>query len=281
MSRTIAVIQAQIIAEKNAQPALSGLTSTSQVSIWNLWSYVVAVAIFIQESLWDLFQTQLDAQIALAPAWTDQWLQRETLKFQYDISTPQVLTLTNFVPAYLIPDTTKQIISRSSVLTKPNRIVSVKVATNTPPQALTTSELTSFQGFLDAISPAGVQYAATSLPPDEVMIDANIFYDGQYAATIQASVISSINTYLANIEFDGYFRISALETAILSTTGVNDVIFRNIAIRPDATPYAGTTFMVLNGQELYNKYPMYAGYAVTESASTHTILTTLTYTVGN
>ena len=279
MARSIAIIKAQIITEKNAQPALSGLTSTSQTAIYNLWAYVIATAIFIQESLWDLFRTQLDAQIALTPAWTDQWVQSEAFKFQYDATTPQILTLTNFIPSYAIVDITKRIISRCSVTTKSNRIVAIKVATNEPPQALNATQLTSFQGYLDEISAAGVQYIATSLAPDNLLVRAQIFYNGQYAATIQADVIASINNYMATIEFDGYVRGSALETAILATTGVNDIILNDVAIRPDATPFASTTYIIQNNAEIVNKYPIYAGYCVGETTPTYTLNDTLTFIV--
>ena len=281
MARTIAQIQAQMDAEQALQPALSSLNSISQVAIYTLWKFVISTSIWIQESLWDIFETNLEAQIALAPAWTDAWVQSQAFTFQYDSITPQVLTLNNFVPSYAVVDATKRIISRCSVLTKPNRIVSVKVATLSPPQALSGPELTSFQGFLDEISPAGVQYLTQTFNPDQLLVGATILYNGQYASTISASTINSINTYMANIEFDGYVRLSALETAILATPGVNDVIFNNIAIRPDSLPFASTTYLVLNNDELFNKYQMYAGYCISEQTSTHTLADTLVFTIGN
>ena len=281
MARTINQIQQQIITQKNGQSALNSLNSPSQTSIWNLWTYIMAVAIFVQESLWDLFQTQLETQIANAPAWTDQWIQSQAFLFQYDATTPQILNLVNFVPTYPVVDTTKQIISRCSVTTLPNKIVKVKVATNNPPQALNSAQLTSFQGYLSEITAAGVQYNAVSFSADNIYINAQILYNGQYASTIQGSVISSINNYLANIPFDGYIRVSSLEEAILATTGVNDVIINNLAIRPASTPFAQTTYMVQNNTEIYNKYPQYAGYSVTETTIGYTINDSLTFTVGS
>lgn len=281
MSRTINQIQAQIIAEKNNHTELAGLNSPSQTSIWNLWTYIIAVAIYVQEGLWDLFQSNLETQVANAPAWTNAWVQFEAFKFQYDANNPQIVTLSStFVPSYATVDTTKQIISRCSVKTLPSKIVTVKVATANPPQALTSDQLTSFQGYLDYISPAGVQYTTTSLNPDKLLVGATIYYNGQYSSTIQNAVIVAIDNYLANIPFDGNLRVSALQDAIQQVTGVNDVVLNNIAIRPDTLPFTSTTYLVQNNTEIFNKYPMYAGYCVTETTSGHTINDTLTFLVG-
>lgn len=277
MSRTIAQIQNQILTEKAAQSALSGLTSVSQVSIFNLWSYVTAVGIYIQETLWDVFKSDLEADIADAPIGTDKWVQAQAYKFQYDAITPQIITLNNFVPSYTTVDTTKQIITRASVKTLPARIVSVKVAKQEPPIALTPTELTSFKGYLDEISFAGVQYNTVSYSPDNLMIGATVYYNGQYSSTITADTISAINTYLQEIPFDGVVRISKIEDAIQGVNGVTDVILNNVAIRADSTPFSATTYMVQNNTEIYNKYNMYAGYAVPETTTGYTLTDTLVF----
>ena len=93
MARSISQIQSQILASKNAQAALSGLTSTSQTSIYNLWSFVTAVSMNVQENLWDIFQTNLETEIASFPIGTDGWVNEQVLKFQYDGTTPQIVFL--------------------------------------------------------------------------------------------------------------------------------------------------------------------------------------------
>jgi hypothetical protein len=277
MARSIATIQAQIIAAKQAQSALNGLTSTSQVSIWNLWTYVTAVAMFFQESLWDLFETNLEVVIAAAPVGTDAWLANQSFLFQYDASTPQIVTLTNFVPSYNPIDTTKQIITRASVKTLPSRFVQVKIAKSNPPVALTAPELNSFTGYLNEISFAGVQINATSTNPDLLEVSAQVFYNGQYAAVIQATVIASINTYLQGVPFDGFIRLSKLEEAILNTPGVSDMEFTQVILRPTGTYPANQVFMVNGNTEYFTKLTMSSGYAIPETQSGHDLASTLTF----
>lgn len=280
MARTINQIQQQIITEKNTHTELSGLNSPSQTSIWVLWTYIMAVAIYVQEGLWDIFQSNLETQIANTPAWTDAWVHSQTFKFQYDSTNPQVLQFdSNFVPTYPVVDTTKQIITRASVKTLPTKIVSVKVAKSNPPQALSAPELTSFKGYLDNISPAGVQYKAVSLNPDQILIGATIYYNGQYSATIQSAVKNAINNYLANVPFDGVIKISAIEDTIQSVAGVTDVVMNNVAIRADGVPFANTTYLVQNNTEIYNQTTQYAGYSITETTTGYTINDTLTFVI--
>jgi hypothetical protein len=277
MARTIQQIKSQILTEKANQPDLSGLTSTSQVSIFNLWAYITAVAIFVQEQLWDLFRTETDNVIAVAPVGTDYWVQSQTLKFQYDALNPQIVQLNNFVPAYPTLSPNLQIITRASVLTLPNNFVSVKVAKSNPPEKLTTPELDALSSYLDTISFAGVQYLTKSFDADELLVGATIYYNGQYSSIIQQNVINAVNDYLLNVPFDGYIILSKIEDALQNVQGVNDVVLNNVALRANTTPFASKTYLLENNTEIYRRYPLYAGYAITETTTGSTILDTITY----
>lgn len=281
MSRSINQIQTEILNKKNELSGLSGLTSTSQVSIFNLWSYVTATAIYVQESLWDIFKSELETDIANAPIGTDNWVQAQAYKFQYDSVTPQIIHLSeNFVPSYDVIDTTKQIITRASIKTLPNRIVSVKVAKNEPPEALNTLELASFKSYLDEISFAGVKYNAVSLDPDQLMVGATVYYNGQYSSTISADTITAINNYLIQLPFDENVKVTKIEDAIQAVPGVTDVTINNLSLRIDSIPFSAATYLVQNNTEYFNKYPTYAGYAIPEETPGYTLSDTLTFIAG-
>jgi hypothetical protein len=277
MARTIAQIQAQILAEKANQPALSGLNSPSRTSIYNLWSFITAVAINLQEQLWDVFKTNLETDISQAPVGTDGWVQAQCFKFQYDATTPQIITLNDFVPSYNPVDITKQLITRSSVLTLPSRIVSVKVAKSEPPQALAAPELAAFQGYLSEIAFSGVQINAVSYPPDQMMIAATINYNGLYAGSIQSSVIASINNYMKNLPFDGNIVLSQLEIAILATPGVTDLVFNNVALRSYSVPLALATYLVQANTELLRSSGTFSGYVIPETTGGYDLASTLIF----
>jgi len=288
MARSIALIQAQIIAEKTTQTALAGLTSTSQTAIWRLLIFIQAVAINIFEQAQDLFKVEIETLIDSAPAGTDAWIRKKMFEFQYSATTPQVVVLNNYAPTYDPIDENLRIITRCSVKTAANKTVNVKIAVSDPPAAASGPQLTAAQGYLNnsgsssalghGIGFAGVQYNVVSYSPDLVYIGGNIKYDGQYSATIQTAVIAAINDYFANIEFDGEFVINKMIDYIQAVPGVIDTTFNDIAIRPATVAFPGYTYLVQSNYYGMQSYPLFAGYCVGETQAGNTLTDTLTFT---
>lgn len=279
MARSIATIVALLDAEQAAQTGLSGLNSPSTTAIFKLWKYIVATQMFLQETLWDIYKAALELTISKAAVGTSAWLQDKVLKFQYDATTPQVLSVgSDFSVNYTTVDTTKQIITRAAVNRTAQRTVLVKVAKSDPPVALSGPELSSLNGYLDDICFAGVNYVATSLVSDKLYLKANVYYDGQYSNTISESVISAVNVYLATLPFDGKIKLSAIVDSIQTVTGVNDVVLEDVAVRADATAFASKTYMVQGNTTLIPLYQLAAGYIVEETTASNTFTDTLTFT---
>jgi hypothetical protein len=279
MARSIQTIVALLDAEQANQTDLSTLNSTSNSAIYTLWKYIVATQMYLQETLWDIFKTDLEAKIKTAAVGSAAWLQSKVLEFQYDSVTPQVLTVgSDFSINYTVPDTTKRIVTRCSVNRTAQRTVLIKVAKSEPPVALGVLELSSLGGYVDDIAFAGVNYFVTSKASDKLYLKANIFYDGQYASTISDSVILAVNTYLANLPFDGKVKVSALTDAIQSVTGVTDILIQDIAIRPDATSFIDKTYLVQNNTTIIPLFQLDAGYIVEETTSGETFADKLTFT---
>lgn len=290
MARSIATIKAAMDAEQTAQSGLSGLNSPSNSSIYNLWKYIVAVQMFLQETLWDIFKTELETIVSKAAIGSDAWLQDRVLQFQYDSVTPQIVSIqSDFSVNYSTIDTTKRIITRCAVKTTASRTVTVKVAKNDPPEALSVSELSALQSYLNntgdgtyansgvGISFAGVRYLASSLDADKLYLGATIYYNGQYASVISDTVITAINNYLANTPFDGTFKLTSLVDAIQSVSGVTDVILNNVAIRPDTDVIADSTYLVQSNTTIIPTYQLTAGYVVEEDTTNYLFTDTLTF----
>lgn len=276
-TRSITQIKKTLDDAQALQPELSKLNSPSQTAIYNLWKYITAVAIWVHETLLDLFKTEIETTISKAPVGTESWVQKKCFDFQYDSTSPQIVQLVDFVPNYNPIDDTKKIITRCSVKTLPNKIVTVKLAKAEPPVPLTTPELNSIQGYLDDISFAGVQYLTTSTSPDYLYLNAEVFYNGQYAAIISATTISAINTYLSSIPFDGQVRIASLEDAIQAVGGVTDIVIKDLALRANTVPFSGATYIVQNKTTVFNKYGLNSGYVIPE-VSPNALAVSLTFT---
>lgn len=280
MARTIAQIQAQIIATKNAQPELAGLTSTSKRAIWNLWTFVIAACIAIFEQLLDSFLTQVETQVAQSAGASVLWLQAKMFQFQYDATTPQVIQLINTVPQYPVVDANKRIITACSVTSSLSNQVSIKVAKSSPFVALATAELTAAQSYINTIGAAGITYNVISLNADKLYVQAQIYYQGQYSTVIQQNVIAAINSFLQNlsiVNFNGSMKISDLEGAIRNVAGVNDVVLNNVKGRDDASSFANGIDLVLNNTVISRQWNTIAGYIVQETTTGKTFADSLTF----
>ena len=280
MARTIAQIQAQIIATKQAQPELAGLTSTSKRAIWNLWTFVIATCIGIFEQLLDSFLTNVETQVNASAGASILWLQAKMFQFQYDATVPQVVQLINTVPQYPVVDATKQIITACSVTSSLSNQVTIKVAKSNPYVALVSAELTAAQSYINTIGAAGISYTVISLNPDKLYVQASIYYQGQYSTVIQQNVIDAINSFLQNLSitnFNGSMKISDLEGVIRNVAGVNDVILNNVKGRDDASTFANGVDLVLNNTVISRQWDTVAGYIVQETTSGKTFADSLIF----
>jgi hypothetical protein len=277
MARSINEIQAAIIATVQAQPELAAANSTSKRAIWRLWTFVVAVAINLLEQLQDIFQTEIEATVALSAPQTAQWVQDRVLKFQYDATNPQIVQLVNLVPQYPVVNANLRIVTRCSVKSTLSNQVQIKVAKSEPPAPLTGTEASALQSYVDIIGVAGVEYLVTSTDSDKLFVQAQIYYNGQYSAVIQANVIQAIEGYLAQIPFDGTLKLLDLEIAVRNVTGVTDIVMNNIRARKDADALTAATYLVQANEVIARKWATVSGYIVGETTSGNTLADTLTF----
>lgn len=284
MARTVAQIQQEI--NTNLVTNLSSVGITIDPTQWSnknvlrLIVFTLATGIAILEQLMDVFTAMINALIAAASAATQLWIQSKMFQFQYDATTPQLVQLINNVVQYPVVDPTKRIITACAVSsTQPNN-VTIKVAKGSPLQSLAGPELAAAQGYINLIGTIGIDYNIISQNPDQIYIQATIWFSGQYASVIQASVIAAITNWLANLSitrFDGSIQMSDLESFIRSIPGVNDVTLVNVRGRADAVPFASGVDFILNTATLQRLWNTSAGYAIPETTATKTLADSLTF----
>jgi len=278
VARPIAEIQTQILDNIAADSVLGSLlTSTSKRAIYRNFAYIIAVAINALEQLIDIFTANVESIAAKAAPATPAWLQDQIFKFQYSATNPQVIQLIDFAPAYPVPDTTLQIITRCSVTTNLSNSVIIKVAKGDTPGPLTSDELSALQDYINTIGIAGVVYTATSNDSDKLYVQANVYYKGQYSAVIQANVIAAIESFLSAIPFNGQAKVTDLENAIRNVDGVNDVVLVNVKARANSTAFASGSYLVQNQQVIGRLWNTVAGYIVGETDSGNTLADSLNF----
>ena len=277
MARSVNEIQQSIINLVQVTPELAEANSTSKRAIWRLWTYIVAVVINLTEQLQDLFKAEVEQIVALSAPQTPQWIQDKVFKFQYSATDPQVIQLIDLVPQYPVINSALCIITRCSVKTTIAGRVLIKVAKSEPPAPIDSSELSALQSYVDLLGVAGINYDVVSTESDKLSIYADIYYNGSYSSVISANVISTIESYLSTLPFDGSMKLLDLEIAIRNTTGVNDIVFKNVRARTDSTPYSSGTYLVQNSTVLSRQWPTVSGYIVGETESGYTLADTLTF----
>lgn len=277
MARSTDTIIEEMDDAQALETSLSSLNSTSQTAIYTLWKSITATIINFLEQLWDTYKQEIETEVSLGAVGSEAWLNAQILKFQYSATVPQVITLVDFAPAYGTVNEDLRLITRSSVKTTANKTVAVKVAKSEPPVALSATELSSLVGYLSDIGFAGTQVNAYSYASDKFYLVANIYYNGQYASVISATVIAAIEDYFANIPFDGVVKISALSDYIQAVPGVTDVVIVDAAMRVNTALFTDKIYLVQASTTIYPTYPTFAGYVVGEIIAGNTLADTLVF----
>jgi len=226
MARTITEIQQQIIAAKDAEPVLSAHSwSTSKVAIWRLWTYITAVCIWSLEQLFDYHKAEVAALLAASKPHTLQWYTSMAKKFQNG----QLLPDGSDVYAVITEDPAIRIVKYAAA-TELSNLIRVKVAKESSGMLakLTTGELDAFTAYMKRIKDAGIRLQLTSDDPDTLQLAVAIYYDplvltasgARVDGTSPTPVLDGINTFLANLPFDGVFILNELIAAIQGIDGV-------------------------------------------------------------
>jgi len=250
MARTIQEIYDAIIIEKEQQSALTALqpnidkaqtlladlNTSSKVSIWRLMFWVFAVAVWIHETFWDKFKTEIETLKQQAVPGGAAWLQDEAFKFQMG----DVLTVINYKYQYATIDQSKQIIKRCAVIDTLNSVI-VKVAklNDSVPVELTTDEFTAFETYMLYYKRfAGVSMSVISLPADVLKLKYDIYYNPQYElATVKTDIENAINGYLSGLKFNGNLLLTRLTDSIQDVASVVDLELKEAYYKPSNSAY--------------------------------------------
>lgn len=286
MARTVEEINSFIVSTLVTNFGSIGITINpliwSKRNMLRQICYTVAICQALLEQLQDLFMQKIESIADRSPAASPKWVQDKMFKFQYSATDPQVVQLINTIPDYPIVDTSLRIITACSVTSTLGNETQIKVAKETPFVALLTPELSAAQGYINTIGVAGINYVVVSLNSDKIYINADVYYQGQYAAVIQASMISAIEAWfvkLATEQFNGNAEMSDLEGIMRAVPGVNDVVLQNVRGRADTDLFSAGIDLVLGSAIIQRKWVTIAGYVGQETDSGHTFADSLNFIV--
>jgi len=202
MARSVEEINGYIIDNLVSQFASVGITIDptlwSKRNLLRAVCYTVAIAQALVEQLEDAFIVDIEAVVSVASAASFSWIQSKMFEFQYSATDPQFVTLINTVPVYPVIDPNLRIVTACSVTSDISQTVTIKLAKSSPFQALSSLELASAQGYIDTIGDAGIDYSCVSKNADNLYVNADVYYQGQYSSVIQSTVIAAITSWLAS-----------------------------------------------------------------------------------
>lgn len=259
MARTIAEIQKIMLDEKAAQPALDGLTSTSATAIWRLLFYVMAVAIWSLEKLYDIFFQQVNDTIATLKPHSNRWYAKTAKAFLYGIDLDGE-TDTYDTSGLSDNDIATAKIIAYAVATDEERGIRIKVAKLVADELtlLSAPELLAFKEYMERVKDAGVKLLMTSGVADSLKLSLRVYYNPlvlnaageRLDGTDNTPIQSGVNYYLQNLPFDGVFVTEYLIDHLQKIDGVVIPHLLLASARYGALPY--TNFPV--------KYTPDAGY---------------------
>ena len=230
MARSIQDIQQLIYAQKAQEPALENLNSTSKVAIWRLWVYIISVAIWSLEKLFDLHRIDIDKRLTELKPHTARWYRSKALAFQYGFGLS--LESDKYNNQWLTDEQIEasKIIKYSAVVESKNEgrlIVKIAGEQGDTLQPITDVQRKSFEAYLQEIKDAGVRLSVVNYQPDVLHLQMKIVYDplvldsnGQSITKATKPVEETIKSYLKRLPFNGELVLAHLIDALQQAEGV-------------------------------------------------------------
>lgn len=273
-------IQANINAQKAAQPDLAPLTSTSKVAYWNLWTFIFAVASNLLQQIWAILVDEIESDVAVAAPESAPWIQAQVLKFQYSVSTPQVVQLnSDFSVSYPTIDPTLEIITNCAVVPTGVGGVLIKLTDNGVPldgaPGTAGPQVVALISYLNTILGSDIVFSIVNANTDILAIFGTVYYNGQNV-NISSTVSTAITNYLSTLPFNAVIKLSDIIGVIRNVPGVTDFLPTTIT----ATANGGTAInLILSELIIVREYQVYSGIIKIDPGNP--LSSSLTYAISN
>jgi hypothetical protein len=238
MARTIADIKKEMTGYFVANETVTGLygldTSKSfedqfsKVSLESIFFYVISVAIWTLEVLFDSHKAEVTKMIEAMKPHRLKWYVDKTLAFQYGrmlIIDSDVYDNTNLTDEQI---NTEKVVKYSASMEKAGQII-IKVATDGAGGRvpLTADQEAALLAYLKEIKDAGVRINLINLPAAAFAATIDIYYDPMILNASLGSLANggnpireAIENFIANLQFNGEYRNVALVDQLQAVPGV-------------------------------------------------------------
>ena len=233
MARSITEIKAQILSNIAGNDDLQDLNSTSSVSIFGAFAFIVAMAHFTLEKLFDIHSSQVDTAIYENKPGTARWYRNMSLAFQFGFN-----LLTDDDQFNNVGFTTEQVEASKIVkycsvkesLESSRLIIKIAGESGENLIPLTATQITSFKYYMGEIAYAGVKLEIVNNPADKLQLIMRVYRNplvidenGNNIITGGKTVEDAIKKYIKNLPFDGELVINDLIDYLRNVEGVINV----------------------------------------------------------
>lgn len=233
MARTVQEIQGAMLADIASNQALSGqLTSTSKVAVYRLFTFIVAMAIWLLESIFDNHKKEIDTALYEQKSGTPRWYRNMSLAFQYGfdlLEDSDKFDNTGYTDDQI---EASKIIKYCSVKEsiESNRLT-IKVAGESGENLipLDDTQITAFLQYMTEIKYAGVKLNVVNNPADKLLLNMQIYRDVLVINENGVSILNgdkpvekAIRAYMKALPFDGELVLNDLIAHLRAVEGVND-----------------------------------------------------------
>lgn len=230
MARTIKEIKQSIVDAKTADPTLNtALSSDSNASVWGLWAYITAVAIWTLEVLFDKLIDQVNTSLSVMKPHTLQWYAEKAKSFQFGCSL--AFDSDGYDNTALTDDQVAEskIVTYAAAIEVSNKVrIKAAKTVNNSLAALNAIELAALTGYMNLVRDAGVQLLVTSGNADRLSANLTIYYDAlvldgngkRLDGTDDTPVQTAIDAFLDALPFNGLFVVNRFVAAIEAVPGV-------------------------------------------------------------
>jgi hypothetical protein len=262
MARTIAEIKKEITGYFIANETIVGIYGLdvsktfedqfSKVSLESIMFYIVSVAIWSLEALFDAHRSELDAIIDTMKPHRTKWYVSKALDFQFGralVADGDVYDNAGVADGQI---TAEKVVKYAAAVEQDGRIV-LKVATDglSGRGPLTSPQETALLAYLKEIKDAGVRIELTNLAPNQFKANMDIYYDPMVLTASLGSIANggspvrgAVEGFIANLPFNGEYRNAALIDCLQAVPGVvipelHLAWIDNAAVMAKATPDSG------------------------------------------
>ncbi|WP_086984797.1 hypothetical protein [Elizabethkingia miricola] len=232
--RTVNDIYSAIIAEKERQSELNGLTSPSKSAVWRLLFYIVAYAHYTLEQIVNTHQLEIEEMLSNRTVQKLLWYREKAKAFQYGFpllqdkdqfdntgKTPEQIEASKIIKYAAVSEA---VVDRKSLL-----ILKIATEINGKLSPITPAQYESFKAYADDYRGAGIDITVINYLPDILKLKLTIYRDAKIINDQGYNILQgnkpvedAINEYMKELPFNGELMLNKLIDKLQQVSGVID-----------------------------------------------------------